>query len=145
MYSGSCSKPKGKCSHGGLLDMITQTDAIDFGINKDNGNSDHGSFHTLATKIDPEWGSLTITTDVQFFIDKINNLTVDGGDDEPELYYHDFNEALQIDLTSSRALFTSTFNSFHLIDLNGVLITPVLVAAGTYFQLYIIENPRSDL
>ncbi|CAF0721172.1 unnamed protein product [Rotaria sordida] len=51
MYSGSCSKPKGKCSHGGLLDMITQTDAIDFGINKDNGNSDHGSFHTLATKI----------------------------------------------------------------------------------------------
>ncbi|CAF3901108.1 unnamed protein product [Rotaria sp. Silwood2] len=344
IYPGGSSKPKGKCSHGGLLDMTTQTDAVGFGINKDNEISDHGSFHIIAAKIalmatiqqleslwstvgndifgrflgfhssslviaidttgsmppvielvktvaigiieftrdenslfrpanyilspfnDPKWGPLTITTDVQFFIDKIKNLTVDGGGDEPELYYHGLNEALQvcemnsiiytftdapakdaylrskvfaratelksrifsfyvrststsgkslrrrdedeildgsvdddlatatggstiglnpyrdinatttfvirhlfpqhlllsitgsgminrtftvdvnitrieIDLTSSRALFTSTFDSFHLIDPNGVSITPVLVAAGTYFQLYIIENP----
>ncbi|CAF3364290.1 unnamed protein product [Rotaria sp. Silwood1] len=40
-----------KCSHGGLLGPTTQTDALGFDINKDDENSDHGSFHILAVKI----------------------------------------------------------------------------------------------
>ncbi|CAF3378815.1 unnamed protein product [Rotaria sp. Silwood1] len=37
--------------HGGLLGPTTQTDALGFDINKDDENSDHGSFHILAVKI----------------------------------------------------------------------------------------------
>ncbi len=348
IYSGISSKPKGKCSHGGPLDMTTQTDAVGFGINKDNEMSDHGSLHIIAAKIaltatiqqlqslwsavgndafgqflgfhssslviaidttgsmapvielvkrvaigiieftrgenalfrpsnyifspfnDPEWGPLIITTDAQFLTDKIANLTAYGGGDEPELYYHGLNDALkvceansyvytftdapakdaflrpkvltraielktqifsfcvrhgsipgkrrrrrdvgeildgssdddlatatggstigldpnrdtsattafvirhlspqqslltstrsgtinttfavdvnitriQIDVTSSIALSTSTSNSFYLVDPNGILITPALVASSDYFRLYNIENPVSGL
>ncbi|CAF1685410.1 unnamed protein product [Rotaria magnacalcarata] len=219
---------------------------------------------------DPEWGPLTITTDAQYLIDEIKNLTVFGGGDTPELYYHGVNEALQvcepnsivytftdapakdyylqpkvlaraielkskvfsfyvspispsgkrrrrrnvgeildgsvdddlatatggatiglnpdrdsnataafairnlfpkqtllgitgsgtinrtfaidanisrmqIDLTSSRSVLPSTSNSLHLIGPDGVSITPVLTADGTYFQLYTIENPQAGL
>jgi hypothetical protein len=348
IYSGISSKPKGKCSHGGLLDETTQTDAVGFGINKDNENSDHGSFHIIAANIaltatiqqlqslwstvgndafgrflgfhssslviaidttgsmapvielvkklaigiveftrgenalfrpsnyilspfnDPEWGPLTITTDAQFLIDKIANLTAVGGGDAPELYYHGLNDALEvceansyvytftdapakdaflrpkvlaraielktrifsfyvrstsigkkrrrrrdvdeildgssdddlatatggstigldpyrdtnattafvirhlsprqslltisgsrtinttfavdvnisrihIDLTSSKALVTSTSNSFYVVDPNGILIIPALIASSAYFRLYTIENPGSGL
>ncbi|CAF2176806.1 unnamed protein product [Rotaria magnacalcarata] len=348
IYHTGSSKPKGKCSHGGPFDVTTETDAIGFGINKDNENSDHGSYHIIAAKIalvatmqeleslwstvgndnfgrflgfhssslvividttgsmgpvielvkeltiaiieftrgenaffrpsnyifspfnDPEWGPLTITTDAQYLIDEIKNLTVFGGGDTPELYYHGVNEALQvcepnsivytftdapakdyylqpkvlaraielkskvfsfyvspispsgkrrrrrnvgeildgsvdddlatatggatiglnpdrdsnataafairnlfpkqtllgitgsgtinrtfaidanisrmqIDLTSSRSVLPSTSNSLHLIGPDGVSITPVLTADGTYFQLYTIENPQAGL
>ena len=174
IYSGTSSKPKGKCSHGGQLDATIETDAAGFGINKDNENSDHGSFHIMAAKIaltatieqlkllwsnvgndafgrflsfhsssliiaidttgsmipvielvkqvaigiieftrgdnalfrpsnyilspfnDPDWGPLTITTDAQFLIENIKNITADGGGDEPELYYHGLHDALQV-------------------------------------------------
>ncbi|CAF5206084.1 unnamed protein product, partial [Rotaria magnacalcarata] len=52
---------------------------------------------------------------------------------------------MQIDLTSSRSVLPSTSNSLHLIGPDGVSITPVLTADGTYFQLYTIENPQAGL
>lgn len=179
IHPGTTSKPKGKCSHGGSRDMTTLTDAVGFGINKDNELSDHGSLHIIAAKIalndtiqqlqslwtavgnrtfgqflgfhssslvividttgsmmpvielvkqlaigiieftrgdnalfkpsnyilspfnDPEWGPLIITTDAQFLIDKITNLTVFDGGDLPELYYHGLNDALEVCETNS--------------------------------------------
>ena len=45
------SKPEGKCSHGGPLDQTTQIEGIGYGINKDNEDSDHGSYHRAAARI----------------------------------------------------------------------------------------------
>lgn len=47
----SAQKPIGKCSHGGTFDMTTRSDAIGFGINKDNIESDHHLFHLIAAQI----------------------------------------------------------------------------------------------
>ncbi|CAF3109093.1 unnamed protein product [Rotaria sp. Silwood2] len=44
-------KPTGKCSHGGLSDVTTFTDAKGGGINKDTLKSDHGYLHTTAAAV----------------------------------------------------------------------------------------------
>uniref|UniRef100_A0A8C6T049 von Willebrand factor A domain-containing protein 7-like n=1 Tax=Neogobius melanostomus TaxID=47308 RepID=A0A8C6T049_9GOBI len=46
----SNSKPKGKCSHGGIQDKTRHTEATG-GINKDSLNSSHGHLHTKAAEV----------------------------------------------------------------------------------------------
>ncbi|CAF1439252.1 unnamed protein product [Rotaria magnacalcarata] len=48
---GTKPKPFGKCSHGGLLDVTTFTDAKGGGINKDTLTSVHGHLHQEAASV----------------------------------------------------------------------------------------------
>ncbi|MBN3314752.1 VWA7 protein, partial [Atractosteus spatula] len=64
------SKPKGKCSHGGLSDF-TSDDIPRGGINKDTYSSDHGTLHEIAAQI--------ATTATMELLQDIRNA---AGDDE---------------------------------------------------------------
>nr|XP_046186079.1 von Willebrand factor A domain-containing protein 7-like isoform X2 [Oncorhynchus gorbuscha]XP_046186089.1 von Willebrand factor A domain-containing protein 7-like isoform X2 [Oncorhynchus gorbuscha]XP_046186098.1 von Willebrand factor A domain-containing protein 7-like isoform X2 [Oncorhynchus gorbuscha] len=44
------TKPKGKCSHGGLLDQTSRQEPTG-GINKDSLESNHGNWHTAAAEV----------------------------------------------------------------------------------------------
>lgn len=69
-------------------------------------------------------------------------LTITGSGTINTTFAVDANTArVQIDLTSTRALSTSTSNSLYLVDPNGVSITPLLNTSSTYFRLYSIKNP----
>jgi len=56
---------------------------------------------------DPDWGPMIVTDDVESLIEQIQNLTVNGGGDTPELYYHGLYDALQV-CGSDAIVFTFT-------------------------------------
>ena len=218
-YSGTSSKPKGKCSHGGPSDMTTHTDAVHFGINKDNEHSDHGSYHLIAAKLafnatiqqlqslwtsigndtfgrflgfysnslvitidttasmesvielvknlaigiveftrrdnalfrpsnyilspfnDPDTGPVTITTDAQFFIDTIKNLTARDGGDLPELYYHGLYNALQV-CEGNSIVYTFTDNKAKDAHLRPQVLARALELKTRVVSFYVFTSRR---
>ncbi len=60
-------------------------------------NDHQQSFNYILSPFnDPTWGPVTLTKDKEYFAQKINALTANGGGDTPELYYHGLLDALKV-------------------------------------------------